>query len=169
MSDTPAAPTNNVDVKMFWQTLGERPIGATVVTARGKDGPVGFLGLSATHVTASPPTLLVSVDHKTHALAAILAEKHFAVNFLAVGDEAVADAFGGRSGIAGAERFRAGEWETLATGAPIYTKALGVFDCTLADVIDRGTVSIVIGTAVAVHSKGEGAALVFFRGGMRTL
>jgi flavin reductase (DIM6/NTAB) family NADH-FMN oxidoreductase RutF len=165
MSETPST---NVDVKAFWQTLGERPIGATIVTAMGKDGPVGFLGLSASHVTASPPTLLVSVDHKTHALAAILEQQHFAINFLGAGDEAVADAFGGKSGVSGAERFRAGEWESLSTGAPVYTKALGVFDCTLADVIERGSVSIVIGDVAAARGKGDGAALVFFRGKMRT-
>jgi hypothetical protein len=36
-----------IDAKTFWRTLGERAIGATIVTAQGADGPAGFLGLSA--------------------------------------------------------------------------------------------------------------------------
>ena len=34
-----------IDVKTFWRALGERAIGATIVTAQGADGPAGFLGL----------------------------------------------------------------------------------------------------------------------------
>ena len=48
-----------IDVKSFWQAIGQRAIGATIVTAAGSGGPAGLLGLSATHVTADPPTMLV--------------------------------------------------------------------------------------------------------------
>ena len=51
-----------IDPKAFWMALGQRATGMTVVTAEGDDGPTGFLGLSAAHVTASPATMLVSVD-----------------------------------------------------------------------------------------------------------
>src|SRR5262245_56221659 len=51
-----------IDAKTFWRTLGERAIGATIVTAQGADGPAGFLGLSATHVCADPPSMLVSIQ-----------------------------------------------------------------------------------------------------------
>jgi hypothetical protein len=60
-----------IDAKAFWTTLGQRATGMTVVTADSDDGPTGFLGLSAAHVTASPATMLVSVDRKTSALAGI--------------------------------------------------------------------------------------------------
>jgi len=63
---------NVIDAKTFWRTLGERAIGATIVTAQGADGPAGFLGLSATHVCADLPSMLVSIDRKTSALAAVL-------------------------------------------------------------------------------------------------
>jgi len=57
----------------FWRTLGARPIGATVITAMGEGGPEGFLGLSFAHVSAKPPTVLVSVGSTTSALGAIRA------------------------------------------------------------------------------------------------
>ena len=154
-------------------TLGQRPIGMTVVTADSDDGPTGFLGLSAAHVTASPPTMLVSVDHKTSALAGILSRRHFAVNFLPASATKVADAFGGKAGLAGPARFADGEWCKLTTGAPVFRAALGVFDCVVDDVLQRGDVSIIIGKVVAVASGADADPLIFFRGksysGMRQL
>ncbi|QFR34939.1 flavin reductase family protein [Ancylobacter sp. TS-1] len=153
-----------VDAKTFWRVLSERATGMTVVTAQGEDGPAGFLGLSAAHVAADPPTLLVSVDAKTSALGAILARRHFAVNFLPAGAAHVADAFSGRTGLSGADRFVAGEWGALATGAPVFLGALGVFDCAVDQVVERGSISIVIGTVVGARAAGSGEPLVFFRG-----
>jgi flavin reductase (DIM6/NTAB) family NADH-FMN oxidoreductase RutF len=153
-----------IDAKVFWKTLGQRAIGMTVVTADSDDGPTGFLGLSAAHVTASPPTMLVSVDHKTSALIGIMSRRHFAVNFLPANAGRVADAFGGKTDLSGAARFAAGEWRILSTGAPVFCDALGAFDCTVEDVVQRSNISIIIGTVVAAAWRAEGEPLIFFRG-----
>jgi flavin reductase (DIM6/NTAB) family NADH-FMN oxidoreductase RutF len=154
----------DIDVRSFWTTLGQRATGMTVVTADSDDGPTGFLGLSAAHVTANPPTMLVSVDHKTGALAGIRSRRHFAVNFLPASAAAVADAFGGRTGVSGAARFAAGEWRVLSTGAPVFCDALGAFDCVVDDIVERSDVSIIIGKVVAMASRADGEPLIFFRG-----
>jgi flavin reductase (DIM6/NTAB) family NADH-FMN oxidoreductase RutF len=153
-----------IDVKVFWTTLGQRATGMTIVTADSDDGPTGFLGLSAAHVTASPPTMLVSVDHKTSALAGILSRRHFAVNVLPADAVKVANDFGGKTGLSGAARFAAGEWRVLSTGAPVFCHALGVFDCTVEEVVQRRDVSIIIGNVVAAAWRAEGEPLIFFRG-----
>ena len=57
-----------------------------------------------------------------------------------------------------------GEWATLATGAPVYCQALGVFDCLVETVVEHGNVSIVIGRVVAASSRADGEPLLFFRG-----
>jgi 3-hydroxy-9,10-secoandrosta-1,3,5(10)-triene-9,17-dione monooxygenase reductase component len=136
----------------------------TVVTAQSDEGPTGFLGLSAAHVTADPATMLVSIDRKTSALAGVLSRRHFAVNFLDAGAAHVADAFGGKAGISGADRFVDGEWTTLVSGAPVYKVALGVFDCEVDQVIERGSISIIIGKVVAAMARADGEPLIFFRG-----
>ncbi|MCX5496494.1 flavin reductase family protein [Kaistia dalseonensis] len=164
MTDTPAAPS--VDGKTFWRTLGQRATGMTIVTADSDEGPTGFLGLSAAHVTADPATMLVSIDRKTSALAGVLSRRHFAINYLPAGAESIADAFSGKAGISGAERFAAGEWTTLASGAPVLKSALGVFDCAVEDIIERGNISIVIGRVLAAQASAEGEPLIFFRGKM---
>jgi flavin reductase (DIM6/NTAB) family NADH-FMN oxidoreductase RutF len=153
-----------IDMKTFWTTLGQRATGMTVVTADSDEGPTGFLGLSASHVAADPATMLVSVDRKTSALAGIASRRHFAINFLPADAGKVADAFGGKAGLSGADRFAAGEWTTLATGAPVYKQALGVFDCAVTDIIERGNISIIIGTVAGASSRMDGEPLIYFRG-----
>ena len=159
---------HEIDAKTFWTALAQRATGMTVVTTDSDEGPAGFLGLSAAHVTATPPTMLVSVDRKTTALGGIISRRHFAVNFLPADAAKVADAFGGRTGLAGAARFAAGEWRTLASGAPVYCDALGAFDCAVDEVLERGDVSIIIGRVLAVAWRGDGEPLLFFRGKTHT-
>jgi flavin reductase (DIM6/NTAB) family NADH-FMN oxidoreductase RutF len=153
-----------IDAKAFWRAVGARAIGATVVTAQGADGPAGFLGLSATHVCADPPTMLVSIDTSTAALAAVLYARHFAINFLGREAQAVADMFGGKTAVKGSDRFVAGRWGMLTTGAPVFNEAIGVIDCTLETTIDHFATTIVIGRVVDHLVRGTGDPLICFRG-----
>ena len=141
-------------------------MGVSIVTARGADGPAGFLGLSATHVCADPPLMLVSIDRRTSALAAVLGAKHFAINYLPRDAEAVATAFGGKTDAKGADRFEAGKWTTLSTGAPVFATAVGALDCVLEETIERHDVVIAIGRVVNFFA-GDGEPLIYFRGGYR--
>jgi flavin reductase (DIM6/NTAB) family NADH-FMN oxidoreductase RutF len=95
MTDVTATDTP-IDARTFWRMLGMRAVGVTVITAQGEDGPAGFLALSATHVTADPPSMLVSIDDRTAALKAVQHSGHFAINYLSAADQALADSFGGR-------------------------------------------------------------------------
>jgi len=153
-----------IDAKTFWRALGQRAIGSTIVTARSAEGPAGFLGLSASHISADPPLMLASIDKRTSALQIVLAARHFAVNFLPVEAKEIADLFGGKGTLKGADRFQVGSWQTLATGAPVLSNALGAMDCTLEETIERGGISIVIGRVVDVL-VGDGNPLIHFRGG----
>jgi flavin reductase (DIM6/NTAB) family NADH-FMN oxidoreductase RutF len=134
-----------IDVKTFWRALG-------------------FLGLSASHISADPPLMLASIDKRTSALQTVLAARHFAVNFLPAEAKEIADLFGGKGTLKGADRFQVGNWQTLTTGAPVLSNALGAMDCALEQTIDHGGISIVIGRVVDVL-VGDGNPLIHFRGG----
>ena len=157
-----------IDVKTFWRTLGQRAIGSTIVTARGEDGPAGFLGLSASHICADPPLMLASIDKRTSALAAVLAARHFAINFLPNDAAEIADMFGGKGTLKGAARFETARWHTLTTGAPVLASALGAMDCALEEVIERHGISIVIGRVVDVLIGSGRNPLIHFGGGYLT-
>ena len=159
MTDTTAP----LDGKTFWRVLSQHVTGMTVVTGQSDQGPVGFVGLSAAHVTADPPTMLVSIDRKTSALEGIVSRKRFAINYLPSSAKSIADTFSGKGSVSGADRFAEGDWTTLESGAPVLKSALGVFDCVVEDVIERGSVCIVIGRVVAIATN-DGEPLIFFRG-----
>jgi flavin reductase (DIM6/NTAB) family NADH-FMN oxidoreductase RutF len=154
-----------IDAKTFWRAIGNRATGSTVVTAASERGPAGFLGLSATHVSADPPLMLVSIDRRTSALGTVLAARHFALNFLPRDASALADMFGGKGEQKGAARFEPGSWTTLATGAPILRDAVGAIDCALEEAIERQSVVIAIGRVVDMLEGAGREPLVHFRGG----
>ncbi|MCK9919251.1 flavin reductase family protein [Microbacteriaceae bacterium K1510] len=163
----PGSGSKTIDVKAFWRALGVRASAVAVVTAQGSDGPSGFLALSATHLCADPPMLMVSIDKRTSTLVAVEQAKHFAVNYLPLGHEALADMFGGKTDKRGADRFAPGEWGTLTTGAPIFNDAIGALDCVLEETIERHNTIIAIGRLVDYVGRPDGEPLLFFRGGYR--
>ena len=154
-----------VDAKRFWQAIGQRATGSTIVTARSGAGPAGLLGLSATHLSADPPTMMVSVDKRTSALATIIEARHFAINYLPKSAAALADIFGGKSDLKGAARFDVDAWTTLGTGAPVLESAVGVIDCELVETIERFSTVLVIGRVVATKHNSDAIPLIHFRGG----
>lgn len=149
----------------FWEVLGERPVGFTLVTAAAGER-VGFVGLSVAHVSAKPPLLSVAIDSQNKSLEPIERSGCFAVNFLSAANSDVADAFM-KKGASSAERFQAQNWTTLETGSPVLLDSLGGFDCMVERVVDLDHSRLFIGRAVASWSVGEGAPLVFFRGALR--
>jgi flavin reductase (DIM6/NTAB) family NADH-FMN oxidoreductase RutF len=169
MTDSSEAATPVLDARGFWKLIGQRATAATVVTATGPDGPAGFLALSSTHLTSSPPTMMVSIDEKTSALSAIRAGKHFAVNILSEADRELADSFGGRGDLKGADRFTTRTWTKLATGAPVLDGAVATIDCELDELIARHGAVIAIGRIAAFRVNGEAKPLVFFGSGYKVL
>jgi flavin reductase (DIM6/NTAB) family NADH-FMN oxidoreductase RutF len=167
----PAAPqAQRLDARGFWKLIGQRATAATVVTAAGSSGPAGFLALSSTHLTWSPPTMMVSIDEKTSALETIRAARHFAINILDEDDRELADMFGGKGDIKGLARFGTASWSSLATGAPVLDRALAAIDCELDELIPRHGAVIAIGRIVTWREKNDGAApLVFFKGAYSSL
>lgn len=151
------------DVRQFWQVLGARATGMTVVTSLAGAAPVGFVGLSASHVTADPPTVLVSLDRKTSALAPLLESGVFAVNYLGADQRAVAEAFMAR-GAEMADRFAAGAWRTLETGAPVLEHASGAFDCRVEAAIEREAAVVVLGRVAGWAVGGDRPPLIFYKG-----
>ncbi|MDB5586341.1 MAG: flavin reductase [Devosia sp.] len=163
MSDV-AAPERVIDIRTFWQAVGLRAVGTAIVTAEAGDGPRGFLALSATHLCAEPPMMMISVDKKTSALATILEAGHFAINYLSTEQAELAGPFGGKGDLKGAERFQLGSWTKLVTGAPILVGASGVIDCQVEETIERFGTLIVIGHLVDFSATEGAAPLVSYKG-----
>ncbi len=110
-----------------------------------------------------PPTMLVSIDKRTSALQAVLESRHFAINYLARDQQELADIFGGKSALKGADRFSTAVWGALSSGAPVLQDAAGAIDCVLEEAIERFGVVIAIGRVVDFRTS-TSDPLIFFRG-----
>ncbi|RWJ05684.1 flavin reductase family protein [Mesorhizobium sp.] len=158
-----------IDPREFWSLMGSRPVSVPVVAAKGAEGPSGLLALSATHLSASPPTMLVCVGHTTSALKTIHHARSFAISYLPVGAEKVADIFGGRGGVAGSDRFVPDDWTTLETGAPVFSRAVAAFDCKVAATFTHTGTDIIVGEIVAYKVDQSAVPLISYRGAYRAV
>ena len=160
---------DNIDIPTFWDAIGYKPSGIALVTADGENGPGGFLALSTAHVSANPPTMLVSIEKKTSALKIILESNHFAINILPLGTEELANLFTGKGGLKGADRFDPELWTIMTTGAPIYSSAIMAMDCIVEEVFERKGVSIVIGQVIDLLINQDQSAMIYYKGKYRSL
>lgn len=156
-----------IDAGAFWRALGARPMGAVVATAEHDGARHGFLALSFAHVSASPPTVLVSASRTASALPAMLGSGHFAANLLPAGAEALARAFGGAA--AGAARFEGEDWAPFITGAPVLARAAAVFDCRLEQAVELDAATVLIGRVIGLRDCSGAGATLAFGGGYRDL
>lgn len=148
----------------YWKLLAARPVPVPVVAAEDEIGPAGFLALSVSHVSADPPSMMVAIGKSTSALATILRARHFSINYLPDDAAETADVFGGRRKIEGRERFEAGRWMSLTTGAPIFGGAVLALDCSLERSFEYHQTTIAVGLIMAWSIDREQAALLSYGG-----
>ena len=139
--------------------------GISIITAGQGIDRTGMTVTSLTSFSLSPPTLIVSVNRQSSIRPLLDRYKAFGASILNAGQRAAADRFAGHGGLKGNSRFIGEKWITLETGAPLLAGALAIFDCEIADIIDRHTHSIVIGEVRAVQVAAGGDALVHWQGG----
>lgn len=161
---------SEIDSRTFWKMLGMRAVGAAVIAAAGPKGRAGFLALSATHLTADPPTMMASVGKSTSALETIQGSGGFAINYLSENQQDLAMIFSGRTPMKGEERFQSASWSSgQATGAPLLTDGAGWIECRLVDMIERFDTLIILGQVVSYAAVAEHRPLVSYAGGNFTL
>ncbi|MBP0466510.1 flavin reductase [Roseomonas sp. PWR1] len=130
------------------------------------DGPAGLGGLTVSavcSVTDDPPTLLVCLNRGSPQNRLFKDNGVLCVNSLAPGQEALSTRFAGRSAEADmVERFSHAHWGLLSTGSPVLDGATVSFDCRIAEVIERGTHSVVFAEVEAVRQGAASRGLIWF-------
>lgn len=157
------------DPRLFREGMSRVAAAVHVVTTAGPAGQGGFTATAVTPVTDAPPSLLVCVNTASKSVGLLLKNGLFGVNALAHGDLAIADAFSGRSGIFGAERFATGTWVPSPSGAPLLLSSLVSFECRLSDARIVATHHVLIGEIVHIRLGENRPALVYRGRGYREL
>jgi flavin reductase (DIM6/NTAB) family NADH-FMN oxidoreductase RutF len=144
--------------------------GVTVITSIDCQGR--RCGLTATAVcslSTEPPSLVACVNRDCSVAAVVEGTRVFTVNVLSLKQQDVAAVFAGRAGLAREERFAAGHWKAVETGAPVLEGAAVSFECELAEVREFGTHLILIGQVAATHlSEGRDTPLLYGNGAFLT-
>lgn len=144
---------------------------ATPVSIVTTDGPAGRFGITVSavvSVSADPPIVLVCINRKSPAVAAIGVNRVFCVNMLGVDQSRLANCFAGRPDDGEAFDFALGDWREAASGAPVLQTATASFDCALEHSLDAGTHRIVTGSVLRARSS-ERQPLAYSRRAYRIL
>lgn len=150
-----------VDPGVFREAMSRLGTAVHVVTTDGGAGRAGVTVTAVASVSDQPPTLLVCLNRRSGANTIFRHNALFCVNTLGADSEALADVFAGRTAAASTERFVAGEWMTLATGAPVLRRAVIAFDCRVIDVKAVATHNVYFAAIEAIHTGPSGPVLVY--------
>lgn len=153
VADTARSSGPSADSGDFINAMRYAVTGVNIVTT---DGPAGRFGLTVSafsSVSAEPPMLLVCINRRSPACAAIRSNRRFCVNVLAAAQRPLADSFAGRPRSGRPYDFAEGQWQWRTTGSPVLADAVASFDCTLHESAVAGTHRIFIGAAVAIGAS----------------
>lgn len=143
---------------------------AAAVQVVTTDGPAGRGGLTVTaacSVCQEPPRLLVCVNNSASAHPYVEANGRLSLNVLAVGQEDVAAAFGGK--VAPEMRFGIGLWTADGLGQPTLQEACAHFSCVVHDTMKSGTHTIFICDVHDAWGDNDRRPLVYYDRTMMSL
>ncbi len=134
-----------------------------ITTGRG-EASTGLVVTSGVSLTAEPPMILACINRSASSWAVLKQTGAFGWSALGAAHQPVAERFSGVAGLKGHERYEGVEWVVGATGARHLADAPLAFDCTVEEMIDRGTHSILIGRVQSILTNPGCGALLYWNG-----
>jgi len=159
-------PITSVEPLVFREAMSRLGAAVHLVTTAGLAGKSGFTATAVCPVSDAPAMLLVCLNRRSVSAPLLAQNGVFCVNTLGAAEEKLADLFAGRSGQRH-ERFSAGEWITLKTGAPVLASAVVSFDCRTIETKAMASHNVVFGAVEAVRMGQSGPALVYHERGYK--
>jgi flavin reductase len=156
-----AVSVDTVTPAQFREAMSQLGAAVHVVTTDGPAGKAGFTATAVCPVSDAPATLLICLNRRSQATPVFRANGVLCVNTLSAHDEAMADLFAGRTGVASKQRFETGVWATMKTGSPVLDCAVVSLDCRIVEVKTVATHNIFIVGVEAVSHGAGGPALVY--------
>ncbi|OHC58648.1 MAG: flavin reductase [Rhodobacterales bacterium RIFCSPHIGHO2_02_FULL_62_130] len=141
----------------------------SVITTGEGEAATGLIVTSAISLSAEPPLLLACINRSSSSWPVLKESGKFGWSSLGAAHQPVAERFSGFGGVKGPARYDGAEWETAVTGARLLTGAPTAFDCTVEEMIDRATHSILIGRVQAIRITEGAGALIYWNGAYRSL
>jgi flavin reductase len=121
----------------FREAMSRLGTAVNLVTTDGPAGRYGFTASAVCSVTDSPPSLLVCINRGSTSYERFRINGVLCVNVLAARHQSLSRRFASKADAA--DRFSAGEWAKLGTGAPVLADAAVALDCRIVSVTTVGT------------------------------
>lgn len=160
---------NAVEPHLYREAMSQFAGAVHVVTTDGASGRRGVTLIAGCSVSDDPPTVLVCLNLARPQNDWFAQNGVFALNTLCAGQQEIADVFSGAGALSQEERFAHGEWDVLASGAPVLKGALASFDCVLVESKEVATHRILFGRVAGVRIEESLQPLLYHRRGYRTL
>lgn len=142
--------------------------GVTLITSVYEGKRAGLIATAVSSVSTTPPTLLICVNRSASAHDVIDGSGSFAVNLIAASDLYLVDVFSKPA--LREQRFKAGDWTTLASGTPILATSLASFDCKIVHRLAYESHTIFLGEVNMVRiADGHDDALLYMDSTFRRL
>jgi len=136
----------------------------SLITTGTGDAATGLVVTSGVSLTAEPPMILACINRSASSWTVLKDTGAFGWSALGAAHQTVAERFSGMAGVKGPDRYDGSDWATGATGARHLTDAPLAFDCTVDEMIDRGTHSILIGRVQSILTNPARGALLYWNG-----
>lgn len=148
----------------FRQLMRQHAGGVSVITTGEGSSRTGMTATSVSSLSDNPPSVIFGLNRSSSTWPVLIKSGRFCVNVLDRGQEAIARNFSGFGGLAGADRYRDGEWEQLGPGAMALRGAVCSMYCLLEEEIQRYTHSIIIGKVTAIRTSSDAMPLIYWNG-----
>lgn len=148
-----------VDQAAYRNGMSRLGSSVSIVTTISGGKRYGFTASAVCSVSDTPPTLLVCINRASSSFPAFDGTRHFCVNTLMPGQEAISDVFGGKT--PSTDKFAYGEWSEGITGVPVLKDASVTFECELTTAVDEATHRVLFGRVVDIAENAERATLLY--------
>jgi len=137
---------------------------ASAVSIVSTDGPHGIAGFTCSAVCAvsdEPPIVMVCVNRKSAANAAIKANGVLCISSLGAEQVDLSQMFAGVGRVAMPDRFSGPNWGVLSTGSPYCKLSRVALDCRVVDVKEVGTHSVFLAEVLSTVHPAHDEPLIY--------
>lgn len=156
----------SIDQREFRNALGKFATGITVVTAKDSNG--GLIGVtinSFASVSLEPPMVLFSLKNESPLCDIFATTEHFNIGILSSEQQDLSNLFAGPTD----NKFDQVDWSEGGNGVPLLSGTLANLECKRAAAYLGGDHTIFVGEVTALHKSDKEDALLYFKGGYKTL
>lgn len=158
----------NTDIDEFKLAMRRFASAISIITSVDNNGTrYGMAATSVTSLCLEPPSIITCINRSASIHAHLTPGIYTCINLLTNEHKELIAAFSG--GLKGEERFQIGKWESTDKGLPYLADAQAYMICSVDNIIQYGSHSIIINNVISSRSLTVVNPLIYADGKIRSL